>query len=54
MEGGRGIYNWCMCVVSHGYGDLCGGSDGGGGWYATKPGELVACQETLEQFPMVA
>ena len=28
-----------MYVVSHGYGGLCGGRDGGGGWYAcgTKP-----------------
>ena len=29
-----------MCVVSHGYGELVGGRDGGGGWYAcgTKRG----------------
>ena len=23
-----------MCVISHGYGGLCGDRDGGGGWYA--------------------
>ena len=28
VEGGRVSHNWCMCVVSHGYGGLCGGRDG--------------------------
>ena len=42
-----------MCVVSHGYGGLGVGGDGGGGWYAwgTKPGGLVACLEMPEHFP---
>ena len=39
VEGGRVSQGWCMCVVSHGYGGLGGGRDGGGGRYAcgTKP-----------------
>ena len=42
----------CVCVVSHGYGGLGGGRDGGGGWYScgTKPGGLVAFWEMLEHF----
>ena len=33
-----------MCVISHEYGGLGGGRDGGGGWYAcgTKPRGLFA------------
>ena len=34
VEGGRVSHSWCMVVVSHGYGGLGGGRDGGGGWYA--------------------
>ena len=37
-----------MCVVSHGYGGLDGGRDGGGGWYGcgTKgyAGALPECE----------
>ena len=35
-----------MGVVSHGYGELGGGRDGSGGWYACgeKPGVVVDCQ----------
>ena len=29
IEGGQLIHSWCMCVVSHGYGGLGGGRDGG-------------------------
>ena len=36
-----------MCVVSHGYGGLGGGRDGGGG----SPGGLVECREMTENFP---
>ena len=34
FEGGGVSHSWCMSVVSHGYGGLGGGRDGGG---------LVAC-----------
>ena len=27
-------HSWCICVVSHGYGGLGWGRDGGDGWYA--------------------
>ena len=39
VESGRVSHSWCRCVVSHGYGGLGGGRDGGGGWYVcdTKP-----------------
>ena len=42
-----------MGVVSHGYGGLGGGMDGGGGWYAYRalPRGLVACREMPERFP---
>ena len=38
-----------MCVVSHGYGGLGGGMDGGGGWHAcgTKPRGLDTCRALL-------
>ena len=51
-EGGRVSHSLCLCVVSHGYGGLGGGRDGGGGWYAcrTKPRGLVACQEMPGHF----
>ena len=41
-----------MCVVSHGYGGLGGGRDGGGGWHRcwTKSIGLVACLEMPEHF----
>ena len=44
MEGGRVDHSWCMGVVSHGYGWLGEGRDGGGGWLAsgTKPGDAGA------------
>ena len=32
VEGGQVNHNWCMCVVSHGYGGLGGGRDGVSGW----------------------
>ena len=34
-----------MYMVSHGHGELGGGRDGGGRWYAcgSKPRRLVAC-----------
>ena len=32
VEGGRANCDECICVVSHGYGGLGGGRDGGGGW----------------------
>ena len=52
VEGGTVGHSWCMCVVSHGYGGLGGGMDGGGGWYAcrTMPRGLVACQKMPEHF----
>ena len=25
MNGGQVSHNWCMCVVSHGYGEVGGG-----------------------------
>ena len=34
MEDGRVSDIWRMCVVSHGYGGLGGGRDGGDGWCA--------------------
>ena len=42
VEGGRVDHSWCMGVVSHGYGWLGEGRDGGGGWLAsgTKPGAV--------------
>ena len=47
MEGGQFSDSWCMGVVSHGYGALGIGRDGGGGWKAcgTKSGEFVVCHE---------
>ena len=44
-----------MCVVSHGYGDLCGDKNGGGVRYAcrTKPRGLVACRKMPGHFPSV-
>ena len=49
VEGGRVSHSWCMGVVSHGYGRLGGGSDGGGGWYACwiKLG-VVTCRKMPE------
>ena len=55
VDGGQVSHNWCMCVVSHGYGGFGCGRDVGGGWYAcwTKPcglsrvgdaGELRECE----------
>ena len=37
--------SWCMCVISHGYGRLGEGRDGGGGRHAcrTEQRGLVAC-----------
>ena len=32
VDGGGVSHSWC--VVSHGYGGLVGGRDGGGEWYA--------------------
>ena len=31
VEYGRVIHSWCMGIVSHGYGGLSRGRDGGGG-----------------------
>ena len=31
-EGGRVSHSWCMCVISHVYGEFGWGWDGGGGW----------------------
>ena len=41
-----------MGVISHSYGWLGGGRDGGGDWYAffIRPGGLVACREMPEHF----
>ena len=41
-----------MCVVSHGYGGLGGGRDGGGGQYCMqdKAMKLVTCREMPEHF----
>ena len=52
MDGGRVSHSWCMGVVSHGYGGLGVGKNGGGGWYVceTKPTGLGACQEMPEHF----
>ena len=36
VEGGQVSHIWCIGVVSHGYGGLGGGRDGGGGWYACR------------------
>ena len=46
VEGERVGHSRCNSVVSHGYGGLVGGSDGGGGWYAcrTNPWGLIACR----------
>ena len=32
LEGGPVNHSWCMGVVSHSYGGLGGGRDGGGSW----------------------
>ena len=32
VEGEQASHSWCMCVVSHGFGGLGGGRDGGGAW----------------------
>ena len=39
VEGGGVSHTWCMGVVSHEYGGMGVGRDGGGGWHAcgTKP-----------------
>ena len=33
-EGGRVSHSWCVCAACHGYGELGGGMDAVGGWYA--------------------
>ena len=43
LKGGRVSHSSCMCVVSHGYGRLGEGKDGGGGWYACGIKQKVGC-----------
>ena len=50
VDGGRVSHNWCMRVVSHGYGGLVGGRYGGGMHSGQSQG-LVACREMPEHFP---
>ena len=53
VKGGRVSHSWCMGVVSHGYGRLCGaGIEAVDGMQAReKTRGLVACREIPEHFP---
>ena len=53
VEGRQVSHSWCMCVISHGYGGLGGGWNGGSGRFAcgTKSRGLVSCREMPEHFP---
>ena len=50
-KSGRLSHNWCMCVASHGYGGLGGGSDGGGGWHECGTKRVGRMSEMPEHFP---
>ena len=52
MEGGRVDGSWLMGVVSHGYGGLGGGRNGGGAWHVCgiTPVVLLTCREMSEHF----
>ena len=54
MEGGPVNHCWCIGVVSHSYGVLGGGKDGGGGgWQAcwTKPGGVGRMSGDVSALP---
>ena len=53
MEGGWVNHCWCIVVVSHGYGGLGEGREGGGGWLVLGQNleGVVACWQMPEHFP---